>query len=416
MVKKSLLLVFIFPFLTCSGNPESSEVRFGSARIKITPEVPIHMSGYAGRKTPSTGVHDDLYASALCFSNDESKALIVTADIIGFPEELTKETKQKIHEKTGIPEENILLAGTHTHGGPVVKAYEGDVSDTVANYLKELQNKIAEISEKAANNMVPVRLGYGSGSCKMNINRRAKFADGSIWLGRNPDGPCDHEVSVLKIESLDGKLLSLFVNWPCHGTANGQENYKITGDWPGLSARYINDKLGNDVIVAVTAGASGDINPIYGPNDNFREIEAVGYHVGAEVLRILPEIKTSPANSIQVLNETLTLPGKKSGKGRYPDDIIEKGPDQNVHLSVCKIGNYVFSGISGEVMNEIGMTIKAASPYRGTIVITHCNGSSGYICTDEAFPGGGYEVGVTKLWPGAEKVITRTVIDMISSL
>jgi hypothetical protein len=214
---------------------------------------------------------------------------------------------------------------------------------------------------------------------------------------------------------MNGKILSMLVNWPCHGTASGQENLKITGDWPGIAARYLNEKLGEDVVVAVTAGASGDINPIYGPNDNFREIEAVGVNVAREVLKIMQGIRAYPVSTIDVQSKTLTLTGKKGGTGRYPDEKIEKGPDREVTLSICKLGNYVLAGISGEVMTEIGMNIKHSSPYQGTIVVTHCNGTSGYICTDQAFEEGGYETKVTRLWPGAEKIITQNVLDMIHS-
>jgi len=413
--KDLLLSVFFLPLIVFAQNTINSEVKFGAARTNITPQKPIHMSGYDARKTPSTGVHDELFASALCFSNENSKVLFITADVISFSNELAANTKQKIHQKTGISEENIFLTCTHNHGGPVVKAYEKNVSDAVEEYVQELQNKMVEISEKAVKEQTPVKIGYGSGICKMNINRRAKFANGSVWLGRNIDGPCDHEVSILKIEDKSEKLLSLFVNWPCHGTASGQENLQITGDWPGLAARYLNKKLGDEVIVAVTAGASGDINPIYGPNKNFREIEAVGYHVGKEVYETLAEIKTYPVNSIEVLNKTLTLPGKKGGIGRYRDESIEKGPERDIRLSICKIGNYVFSGISGEVMTEIGMKIKNESPYQGTFVITHCNGTSGYICTNDAYSEGGYEIMVTRFWPGVEDAVTQNVIKMINS-
>ncbi len=411
MYKFIVLFFSVVPLIVFGQEIQS--VHFGSARANITPQKPIPMSGYAARKTPSTGIHDSLYASALCFSDLETKVLFITADIISFNEELGNEIKQKINKAADIPVSNIFLTTTHNHGGPVVKAYERNVSDTVEEYVSDLQNNIVAIATQASSQYVPVKMGYGSGTSKMNINRRAIFADGSVWLGRNMDGPCDHEVSVLKIEDENGKLLSLFVNWPCHGTSSGQENYRITGDWPGLAAQFLNEKLGADVVIAVTAGASGDINPIYGPNDNFREIEAVGANVGREVYRVLDEIETYPVHSIQVVNKTLTLPGKMGGVGRYPNDVIEKGPERNINLSVCKIGNFVFSGISGEVMTEIGMQIKKSSPYQGTIVITHCNGTSGYICTDKAYKEGGYEIQTTRFWPGVEKEVTGNVAKMI---
>jgi len=250
----------------------------------------------------------------------------------------------------------------------------------------------------------------------MNINRRARFADGSIWLGRNQDGPCDHEVAILKFEDMQGDLLGLHVNWPCHGTASGQDNYQITGDWPGATVRFLEEKLNGEPVIGISAGASGDINPIYGPGDNFDEIEAIGFNLAVEVMRVMPGIETAPAYNINSLQKKILLPGKKRGNSRFPQVEYETAPDVEIRLSAMKIGNMVFAGISGEVMTEIGMAIKAKSPYSRTMVVTHCNGSSGYICTDEAFCEGGYEVQVTRLIPGAEEIVIQELTDLISLL
>lgn len=54
-------------------------------------------------------------------------------------------------------------------------------------------------------------------------------------------------------------------------------------------------------------------------------------------------------------------------------------------------------------MTEIGMQVKKLSLYTNTVIITHCNGSSGYICTDAVYPEGGYEVMTTRMMPRVEK-------------
>ncbi len=107
---------------------------------------------------------------------------------------------------------------------------------------------------------------------------------------------------------------------------------------------------------------------------------------------------------------------QKRGNDRFPPKTFEPGPDVEINLITFKIGNLVLAGISGEVMNEIGMVIKNQSPYTGTLIVTHCNGSSGYICTDNAFPEGGYEVMVTRLMPGAEKPLENKLLEMIRKL
>lgn len=390
-------------------------ISLGVAQADITPAKPVLMSGYEARKTPSTGVHDPLFASALYFSGEGTTALLITADVIGFKIDFVVDLKAKISSKTGIPPDNIMLAPAHNHGGPAIRAEEDEVPSANQEYINILKGKLLDISVEASKKGRLCRMGVGKGTCRMNINRRAVFADGSVWLGRNPNGPCDHEVGVAKFEDMSGAIMAVVVNWPCHATASGQENYKITADWPGGAARTLKNRVGQDIVVAVTAGSSGDINPIYGPGDNFEEIEAVGFHVGSEAWRTLSRIETYPVHSLQVANASMTFPGKKPCPGRLPRASYESGPDVEIRLTAFKIGDLVLCGVSGELMNEIGVEVKNKSPFSGTFVVTHCNGSSGYICTDRAFSEGGYEVQVSRLMPGAEGPLTRKMLELIRS-
>ena len=236
MKKSFLFLMMLFPLLSWSFNPEKEEVLFGTAKVNITPETPLIMSGYGKRKALSTGIHDDLFASALCFSKGDLKVLLITCDLIGFSHSVADETILLISKNTGIDVESIFLTAVHTHGAPVVKTYDNDVPNETDEYVKTVQKKLVQISVRASSDLQQVRIGYGKGNCTMNINRRAIFPNDIVRLGSNPDGPCDHEVSIIKIEDVNGGLKALFVNWPCHGTAGGQDNYKITGDWPGMTA------------------------------------------------------------------------------------------------------------------------------------------------------------------------------------
>jgi len=416
MKRAEILLLIIFFSLGLARGNDKEPVMMGMSRTNITPDEPVLMSGYDARNTPSTGVHDELFATAFCFSDQTSRVLLIASDVIGFSHQFNDEIVRDISKATGMAVEQILLTAAHNHGAPSIRTYTEKAPPENVRYIQSLREKLVKISTEASENLQPVKMGIGKGFCSMNINRRAKFADGGIWLGRNQDGPCDHEVTILKIEDMDGKLMALHVNWPCHGTTNGQDNYKITGDWPGATARYLEKHLGNDIVIGVTDGASGDINPIYGPGDNFREIDAMGANLGEEVLKVLPGIETLPAYDIKSMQKIIYLPGKQPANTHFPQEVYEAGPDVEIRLAAVRVGNIVFEGISGELMTEIGMQLKANSPYSGTVVITHCNGSSGYICTDEAYREGGYEVQVTRLMPGAEEEIIRQFSYMVNLL
>ena len=412
------ILVMLMPELSAGQNAPAHEnnVMMGVSQTNITPETPLIMSGYDARKTPFTGIHDELFATAFYFSDEKNKAIIITSDLIGFPSSFADDIKREISVKTDVPPESVMITAVHNHGGPAVGTYEGDLPASSKDYIKLLKNKLILLAAEAAKNPVPFRMGIGKGSCTMNINRRAEFADSGIWLGRNPDGPCDHEVDVVKFTDLNDKTLAVLINWPCHGTASGQDNYQITGDWPGAAARYIKKLEEKGVVVGITAGASADINPIYGPGNDFSEIEAVGYHVGKEAWKILNQTTTLPVRSLQTIYTTMTFPGKKNTRDQFPQQSYDKGPDVEIRLTGFKIGDLVLCGISGELMTEIGMEIKKQSPYTGILILTHCNGSSGYICTDKAFKEGGYEVKVTDLMPGAETPLFNKMLELIHSL
>jgi len=398
-----------------SMEDESGILRAGFTKIIITPTEPVRMSGYAARTEPFKGVHDELYASAVVFENSLTKACIVTADVIGFSHEFVDETKKRINEKTGIPESNILITAAHNHGGPRTRAYGEEPTDNEKAYVKSLQDKIVEITGKSSDNVQPVKIGVGKGICKMNVNRRARHAEGGVWLGRNPGGVCDQEVSVIRLDDLSGKTIGMLVNWPCHATTGGQENYMITGDWPGAAAREI-EKEYPEAVVMISAGASGDINPIYGPNNSFDDINSIGQTLADEVIKVSEGIKVYQLKDLEASYEIIKAAGKKPSDSRMPNISLEPGPEVDIRISSLKIGNILIAGISGELMNEIGLEIKEASPYKNTFVYTHCNGNSGYLCTDKAYEEGGYEPMVSRTMPGTEKLIKDNFRVMNSQL
>jgi len=386
----------------------------GVAKVNITPAKPMPMAGYSDRTGPYTGVHDSIFATALVFKEGDKKAVIITTDLIGLSDKFCKETLDLIEKETGIEKANILLTAAHNHGGPVTGAYEGETGKL--NYMGIVQHKIVRITALALKNLQPISIGYGKGTCSMNINRRARFADGSMWLGRNPEGSCDKDVSVVRVDDMNKKPVAVFINWPCHGTVGGSKNTQITGDWPGSTARYVEKVLGNNVIAAVTAGASGNINPIYGPNDKFEDIDAIGMLVGEEIVRVYKGIKTSSVGSVSCVKKTVSAKGKKQYDSRFPNQKLESGNDVDINLSVLRVGDILLAGISGELFTEIGMDIKTKSALKNTVVVTHCNGNSGYLCTDEAYPLGGYEVMVTRTMPGTEGLIRENLLEMIHSV
>ena len=318
-------------------------------------------------------------------------------------------------KETGIPASNILLTAVHNHGGPRTRAYGEEPTDNEIAYVNDLQKKLVKLAKESNEKLQTVNIGVGKGSCQMNVNRRARHADGGVWLGRNPGGICDREVGIVRLDDLSGRTIGVLVNWPCHATTGGQDNYMITGDWPGSAARELEASF-PDAVILVTAGASGDINPIYGPNTSFDDIDAIGQTLAAEVVSTNENIISYPLKELAMSDYVIKADGKKRSESRMPNVSLEPGGEVDIRVSSLRVGNILFAGISGELMNEIGLRIKDESPFKNTFVITHCNGNSGYLCTDKAYQEGGYEPMVSRTMPGTEQKINDTFRQMNNEL
>jgi neutral ceramidase len=218
----SLIILWTSPCVNGQGGQESRMLA-GAATINITPQLPVPMSGYADRDEPSKGVHDEIFARALVFDDGKNKACIVQADLIGFSFEFTDEINREIEKRAGIPKQNSLVVAAHNRGAPATGVYGEAVTENHKAYITELKKKLIDVAVEAFKKRAPVLIGFGKGNCTMNINRRAKHPEGGIWLGRNPDGPCDHEVDVLRLDNTNSEAIGLLVNWPCHATVGGQE-------------------------------------------------------------------------------------------------------------------------------------------------------------------------------------------------
>src|SRR5688572_31584824 len=63
-------------------------VSIGVAKVDITPELPIRLSGYQSRPTEATRAETRLYARALAIgSNREKAAVLITVELIGVGEQ-----------------------------------------------------------------------------------------------------------------------------------------------------------------------------------------------------------------------------------------------------------------------------------------------------------------------------------------
>jgi hypothetical protein len=401
-----------------------SPLRAGAAKIDITPEKPVTMSGYAGRKGLSTGVHDPLSARAVAFEANGKRLVLISTDIIGYYEEVGSVMRQAIQAECNLQPSELFLCGIHTHSAPTPTLNRERGHANNVEYTEALKPKLVEVARKALANMEAVKLGVGVGSCPVGGNRRelrvTNNGESSIVLGRNTYGTTDKEVLVVKVAKADGAPKAVLFDYATHGTSLGTGNLTISGDVPGLAEQFVEKILGSDVVAPIFVGASGNIDPWFRvlPKINeepgwIPEPVLLGTFLGEEVVTVYRAIRqTNSADKIATNFVTLQLPAKPPEAG----STEKKRDSVPLNVTVARIGDIAFVGLGAEVCTEIGMAIKAGSPCERTFVITHCNGAASYLPTKEMYVQDGYEVKTSPFSPQAADIVIRESIRMLHDL
>lgn len=426
-IREIIIAVFVC-IIAASGTAQSGEkadvLLAGTAKIDITPEKPVRMSGYAGRKGLSQAVHDPLSARVVAFSNNGKRLVLVSTDLIGFYGGTAERFRKVLTEEFGLNQSELFLSGIHTHAGPSLTLDEKNGHANNLEYTQDLEAKLVKVIRQALGNMEPVRIGAGVGYAPIGSNRRDlvfdKLGNSSIKLGRNPYGPTDKEVLVVKVAKADGESIAAMFDFATHATCLGSKNYTVSGDVIGLAEQFVETILGPEAIAPAFTGASGNINPWFRALTGFNsepgwipEPVLLGTMLGEEVVHVFRDIRAvSAEGQIRTAFVTLELPGK-----RLNELTVEKDcPPTALNITAARLGDIGFVGIGCEVLTEIGMSIKAASPYKHTFIITHCNGAAEYLPPAHLYVEGGYEIKSSAFAPQAADMVVKKAVRMLHEL
>src|SRR5262249_37942923 len=120
--------------------------------------------------------------------------------------------------------------------------------------------------------------------------------DGRVILGKNPDGFCDREVIVLKLNAVDGRsTIATVVNYACHPTTMGPTNRLITPDYPGRMRQVVEAAVGGNCVFLL--GAAGDQGPVDGFIGDVRVYRRLGETLGHAVVQVALELDMVPTST-----------------------------------------------------------------------------------------------------------------------
>ena len=161
-----LRAAFVLWFVTSAS---AAQFKAGVARIKITPEVPIWMSGFAARTQAADGVLHDLWAKALALQDNKGNlAVIVTTDLVGVPRGISELVAARIQKEHGLSRAQLLLNSSHTHCGPVLRgnlntmySLTGEQWQRIERYSRELTENLVTVIGAALGKVEPASADFG---------------------------------------------------------------------------------------------------------------------------------------------------------------------------------------------------------------------------------------------------------------
>ena len=257
-----ILLVAVSPS-TAQEKPETWKA--GTAAEVVTPEGPMWMAGYAARDRPSEGKVHDLFVKALALEGPAGERLvIVTSDLISVPRPIRDNLERAVADRYQLPPAGLVINCSHTHCGPEIRTTRWSLDGLPAErlaaaqaYVEFLEQKLLMVVGRAIEDLQPSQVAYCHARCGFAMNRRTPSLTGYRNFP-NPEGPVDHDVPVLRVATLEGKVRAVLFGYACHNTTLGF--YQFCGDYAGFAQQYL-EQAHPGVTALFVMGCGGDQNP-----------------------------------------------------------------------------------------------------------------------------------------------------------
>jgi hypothetical protein len=393
--------------------------QLGVAKLDITPRKPLPLAGFAARQGPSEGVSHPLFVRAFFFTPDgpddgERRALIVSADLLGWGQDRLPALRQQLRERWNLGEEQVVLSATHTHCGPQTSVrLVSSVGTPDPDYIEYLEAQLFAAIEQAHANREPVTIERGAGTSDISINRR-RLVDGAMLMAPNPDGPTDPAVTVLRFRTAAGGTKGVLVHYTCHPTITADR--LVSGEFPGVAMAEIEETLGGGAVAAYLQGTCGDIKVALLDGDTFKrghdaDVRAVGHRLAGTVLGVLDgqmqmladrplggqhtsvDLPIQPPPAREQLEALRDEPGII---GEWSTLLLRTAqPPTAITLDLTRLDladGLSLLAMNGEISVAFGLFVKERSGGR-VLPVGYSNGAVGYVVTAAQVAEGGYEAG-----------------------
>ncbi len=435
---------------------------FGKVDITPTESVPLDSYGDA-RERMSDGLFSYMYALAVAVTDTNGDSLIfVVGDQSWCPPSLQGSIRNGISQKTGVPEDHIVLSGTHTHAAPAPSLTD---IPSQARYNSQYTEGMIKAAVLAMEDRKPAEVYTGSVETEsMNFVRRYIMDDGSL-TGDNATGTgtkivkhetdADGELQLLKFVREGGKDI-VIGNFQAHPHLEGKTT-NLSSQTVGAFREAMEKKM--DVYCMHWQGAAGNINSGSRIEGETKITDRVEYgealaDYAISVYNSLEKVETGPvkvisriytgqvnhdwddvievARKIQSVwtttyNSTKAMAeagNSKIGSVYHANRIVSnysKGQTEDMYQFACSFGDVGFIVMCYEMFDTNGMYVKENSPFKRTFLIGYSaagDGSSakGYIPSALGWQNRGYETDNSLYVGGTGEILASNYVEMLNQL
>lgn len=130
--------------------------------------------------------------------------------------------------------------------------------------------------------------------------------------------------------------------------------------------------------------------------------------------RRLAELRAQGAPTEQVREANMQV--RRAALDLSVQQRKSRGPSLDMEFQAIRLGPTALVGLPVEPFAEIGVAVKARSPFATTFFSGYTNGVEAYLPTADAYPEGGYEVWMSPFTPEAARVAVEESIRLLNEL
>ncbi|WP_405926771.1 hypothetical protein [Streptomyces sp. NBC_00035] len=406
----------------------------GKSVIGLPPDV-YPLDGFAGE-------HDNLHARAVLLDDGSQRVALVVVELTSIPEDAVRELREAAATAGRVAGGNTVVCASHTFSAPHLQAAgTGGRSDAL---LREaVRDAVVRSVTEARRTMRSARVGFGRGTCGVNVNRDVLTADG-WWLGADESGVSDKSVGVVRIEDDGGQPLAILMNYAVQSSVMNESRTRtgerlVTSDLAGAACRHVEESYGDGAVALFLIGAAGDQAPFLTANRYVAHrggaytradvheaghllVDLLGERLGAEAVRVSEGIRcAATGGGLRVVNTSTTVHAQVAPARMQDLRPVRNYPFQpdgkaEVPIDAVRIGDIVLVGLRAELSSGTGLGIKEDSPFAGTVVMTMANGAAKYMADAASYDRSTYEAMNSRYARGSAEAVASKVGEILKEL